>query len=187
MPFTNSNYSTVLVVMLKERLLWAFEHPPTPPPTPTVRLKIMDENKFIPWKSLCHENFDFTFFYESVSSKPLSIPLGPFWIFEKIRNGPIGILRSLGETDSWNKFTVGVVDTDSKFTTGVVDTGRAPWLANISANFRKKFERIPLFRGLGEYDSWKKPEFSWHCLFNKRPHRHKTQLRHYSVLVHVSQ
>ncbi len=25
------------------------------------------------------------------------------WIFEKIRNGPNGILRGLGETDSWKK------------------------------------------------------------------------------------
>jgi hypothetical protein len=32
-----------------------------------------------------HEIFDFRFFYESVSPKPLSIPLGPFRIFSKIR------------------------------------------------------------------------------------------------------
>ncbi len=31
----------------------------------------------------------------------------------------------------------GVIDTGGKFATGVVDTGGAPWLANISANFRK--------------------------------------------------
>ncbi len=30
-------------------------------------------------------------------------------------------------------------DTGGKFATGVVDTGGAPLLANISANFRKKF------------------------------------------------
>ncbi len=30
-----------------------------------------------------HEIFDMWFFYESVSPKPLSIPLGPFWIFCK--------------------------------------------------------------------------------------------------------
>jgi hypothetical protein len=35
------------------------------------------------------------------------------------------------------KFAAGVIDTGSKFATGVVDTGGAPWLANISANFRK--------------------------------------------------
>jgi hypothetical protein len=34
-------------------------------------------------KGQCHEIFDFWFFYESVSPKPLSIPLGSFWIFSK--------------------------------------------------------------------------------------------------------
>ncbi len=47
----------------------------------------------------------------------------------------------------------------AKFATGVVDTGGAPWLANISDNFRKKFEMTQhYFLGLGEDDSWKKPE-----------------------------
>jgi hypothetical protein len=52
--------------------------------------------------------------------------------------------------------------------------------------FSKNFESILLFRCLGEYDSWKKPEakISWHCLFNKRPHRHKTQLRHYKCTIY---
>ncbi len=36
------------------------------------------------WKGQCHEIFHFCFFHESVSPKPLSIPLGPFWIFLKI-------------------------------------------------------------------------------------------------------
>jgi hypothetical protein len=40
--------------------------------------------------------------------------------------------------DTGDKFVAGVVDTGGKFATGVVDTGGAPWLANISANFRKK-------------------------------------------------
>ncbi len=35
------------------------------------------------------------------------------------------------------KFAAGVVDTSGKFATGVVDTGGAPWLANISENFKK--------------------------------------------------
>jgi hypothetical protein len=34
-------------------------------------------------KGQCHEIFDFKFFHESVSPKPLSIPLGPFEIFFK--------------------------------------------------------------------------------------------------------
>ncbi len=40
-------------------------------------------------------------------------------------------------------FAAGVVDTGGNFATGVVDTGGAPWLANISANFRKN-SRWPL-------------------------------------------
>ncbi len=40
------------------------------------------------------------------------------------------------------KFATGVADTGGKFATGVVNTGGAPWLANISASFRKKFETI---------------------------------------------
>ncbi len=38
------------------------------------------------------------------------------------------------------KFAAGVVDTCGKFATGVVDTGGQPLAANISTNFRKKFE-----------------------------------------------
>ncbi len=40
------------------------------------------------------------------------------------------------------KFAAGVADTGGKFAAGVVDTGGAPLLANISANFRKKFETV---------------------------------------------
>ncbi len=38
------------------------------------------------------------------------------------------------------QFATGVIDTGGKFATGVVDTGGAPWLANISANFRKSLK-----------------------------------------------
>ena len=57
------------------------------------------------------------------------------------------------------KFAAGVVDTGGKFATGVVDDGGAPWLANISVNFQKN-SNVPtvIIRGLGEGDSWKKPE-----------------------------
>ncbi len=40
-------------------------------------------------------------------------------------------------SENGGKFAAGVVDTGGKFASGVVDTGGAPWLANISANFRK--------------------------------------------------
>ncbi len=39
-------------------------------------------------------------------------------------------------------FAAGVVDTGGKFATGVVDIGGAPLLANIFANFRKKFQTV---------------------------------------------
>ncbi len=39
------------------------------------------------------------------------------------------------------QFATGVINTGGKFATGVVDTGGAPWLANISANFRKNSKR----------------------------------------------
>jgi hypothetical protein len=35
------------------------------------------------------------------------------------------------------KFAPGVVDTGGKFDTGFVVTGGAPWLANLTENFRK--------------------------------------------------
>jgi hypothetical protein len=55
-------------------------------------------------KGRCHEIFDFWFFHESVSPKPLSIPLGPFRIFSKIR----------GDIHS-SRCTTGVVDTGGKW------------------------------------------------------------------------
>ncbi len=59
----------------------------------------------------------------------------------------------------------------AKFATGVVDTSGAPWLANISTNFCKKFERVQMgYSGAG--GNWfmkKKTEakISWHCPINK--------------------
>ena len=46
-----------------------------------------------------------------------------------------------GVADTGGKFATGVVDTGGIFAAGVVDTGGAPWLANISANFRKNSKR----------------------------------------------
>ncbi len=51
------------------------------------------------------------FFHKSVSPGPLSIPLGPFKIFLKIR----GDIREL-------LFITGVNDTGEKFISGVIDT-----------------------------------------------------------------
>ncbi len=46
----------------------------------------------------------------------------------------------------------------AKFDAGVIDG--APWLANLSADFCEKIWKDPnvIFKGLGEDDSWKKPE-----------------------------
>ncbi len=46
-----------------------------------------------------------------------------------------------GVVDTGSNFAAGVFDTGGKFATGVVDTGGAPWLADISANFRKNSKR----------------------------------------------
>jgi hypothetical protein len=40
------------------------------------------------------------------------------------------------------KFAARVIDIGGKFAVGVVDTRSAPWLANIYANFHKKFEKV---------------------------------------------
>jgi hypothetical protein len=61
----------------------------------------------VPWrlslKRTVSRDFDFCFFHESVSPKLLSIPLGPFRIFSKIR----GDIRS-------SRFATGVVDPGGK-------------------------------------------------------------------------
>ncbi len=52
-----------------------------------------------------------------------------------------------------------IYGTDGKFATDVVDNGGATWLDNISANFRKKSQRLYFyFQSLWEDDLWKKPE-----------------------------
>ncbi len=68
-------------------------------------------------KGQCHEIFDFSFFHESVSPKLLSIPLGQFRIFSKIR----GDIRSRCRWYRWQIFR-GIVDTGGKFATGVNNT-----------------------------------------------------------------
>jgi hypothetical protein len=57
-------------------------------------------------KGQCHEIFDFWFFHESVSPKPVSVPLGPFRIFLKIRGD---IRKSRCTTDG--KIATGINNT----------------------------------------------------------------------------
>ncbi len=69
----------------------------------------MDQNGL---KGVWHEVFNFRFLHESVSPRPPSILLEPFWIFSKI-SGDICALM----------FITGVNDTGDKLFSGVVDTG----------------------------------------------------------------
>jgi hypothetical protein len=84
-------------------------------------------------KGQCHEIFCFWFFHESVSPKPLIIPLGPFRIFLKILGDvpllsfiPVAYVPPVSlipvEICHWWQFATGVVDT-GVVDTGVVDTG----------------------------------------------------------------
>jgi hypothetical protein len=67
-----------------------------------------------------------------------------------------GIIATIGPVA---KCAAGVVDTSGKFATCAVDTAGASWLANISTNFDKIWnDPNVILRGLGEDDSWKKPE-----------------------------
>ncbi len=95
------------------------------------------------------QDFRLQVFYESVSPKPLSVPLGPFRIFSKI-SGDICSSRC----------TTGINNT-SVITSGV------PSLANISANFWIKIEtNLMLFSGTwGKmiYEKTRKQKILWHC------------------------
>ncbi len=105
--------------------------------------------------------FTSCFFRESVSPKPLSIPLWPFqWHRWQIYR-----------RCCWYRWQLatGVIDTGGKFATGVVVTAGATWLANISEKFSLKIWNDPnfIFRDLEEDDLWKnlKQQISWHYPF----------------------
>jgi hypothetical protein len=75
-----------------------------------------------------------------------------------------------GVVDTGGKFATGVVDTGGNFAAGVLDTGGQPWAANISANFRQKFETaLMVYSGAwGKliHEKNQKQKISWHCPFN---------------------
>ncbi len=72
-----------------------------------------------------------------------------------------------GVDDTDSNFATGVVDTSGKFAAGVVNTGGAPWLANTSVNFCKKFEMTLLLLseawGKMIHEKNQKQKISWHC------------------------
>ncbi len=72
-------------------------------------------------KGVWHEIFDFRFFHESVSPRPRRIPLGPFWIFLKIRGGSRELIFIAGVNDTGDKLFSGVNDTSEKFIAGVIN------------------------------------------------------------------
>jgi hypothetical protein len=74
-------------------------------------------------KGQCHEIFASGFFYESVSPKPLSIPLGPFRIFSKIRGDIRSSRLTTGINDTGDKIASGINDTGGKVATGINDAG----------------------------------------------------------------
>jgi hypothetical protein len=82
------------IIMETKRAAWIIPRRKYPRRRPTVTSSL---------KGQCHEISDFWFFHESVSPKPLSIPIGSFRIFSKIR----GDIRS-------STCTTGVVDTGGK-------------------------------------------------------------------------
>ncbi len=65
----------------------------------------------------------------------------------------------IGVNDTGDKFIAGDVDTGEQLIAGVVDTGDKHSFDNISANFRKIWnDPTGILMGLGDTDSWKKPE-----------------------------
>jgi hypothetical protein len=73
-------------------------------------------------KGVWHDIFDFSFFHESVSPRPPSIPLGLLWIFSKIRGDIPEWIFIAGVNDTSDKLFSGVNDTGEKFFAGVNDT-----------------------------------------------------------------
>ncbi len=74
-------------------------------------------------KGVWHEIFDFIFFHESVYPGPLSIPLGSFQLFSKIRRDNREWMFISGVNDTGDKLFGGDNDTADKFIGGVIDTG----------------------------------------------------------------
>jgi hypothetical protein len=70
------------------------------------------------------------------------------------------------------KLATDVIYTGGKFAAGVIDTSGASWLANISANFRKKFVKVIMgYSGAGGkliHEKNQRQKISWHNPFKYR-------------------
>ena len=60
-------------------------------------------------------------FRAQVSPRPISIPLGPFWIFSKIRGDIRELMFIAGVNDTGEKLFSGVNDTGEKFMTPAIN------------------------------------------------------------------
>ncbi len=132
-------------------------------------------------KGQCHEIFCFCFF-SSISFPPSpECPIRTVSNFsENSRRYSQVKVHHRYQRHRW-QFTTDINDTGGKFAsgvydwrffafaTGVVDTGGKPWAANISANFRKKFETtLVVYSGAwGKliHKKNQKSKISWHCPF----------------------
>ena len=75
------------------------------------------------------------FSHEAPSPKPLSIPLGPFRIFSKIRGDTRSSRLTTGVSDTGGKFASGVNDTGGKIATGIADKGKGKGVPTILLKF----------------------------------------------------
>ncbi len=74
------------------------------------------------------------FFHESVSPRPISISLGPFRIFSKIRRDIRELMFIAGVNDTGEKLFSGINNTAKKLFTGVNDTADKCFGATTPAN-----------------------------------------------------
>jgi hypothetical protein len=106
----------------------------------------------VPLKEQCQE-FDFWFF------SWISFPQAPEYTIRAVSN--FWHRWQICRRHRWHRWQLinNTSEAGGKFATRVVDTGGAPWLGNISANFRKNSKRSKwVTLGLGGTDLWKKPE-----------------------------
>ncbi len=140
-------------------------------------------------KGQCHEIFEFWFFsWLSFPQAPeYTLPLGPFrifsaaWYWSHFCHQCQWRRRQICRRYHWHraccKIATGInntSETGSKFANGVIDTGDAPWLANISANFRKNLKQTVQmgYSGAGGkliHEKNQKQKISRHCPFKGPP------------------
>ncbi len=114
------------------------------------------------------------FFHESVSPRPQSIPLGPFWIFSKIRGDIHEFMFITGVNDTDVKLFSGVNDTGEKFIAGVPRHG---FSAQTSVIIGGVVDRWTIYRRCRWYRSeiTKRPKIYRRCQRHRRKTDHRCQ------------